>query len=104
MSKLSMSDLISARDAAQEVIDSLAGRGEVSKDDNSGMIQLWDFLNDKAAPPEVVKAMADEIINLRNINADLYRLRVQDRRAFSNPAAEDILTAEIKQTLKLVEK
>lgn len=46
-------------DAADAVISALAGTNdEVHKDDTEKMIHLWDDLNDRYAPPEVVRELA----------------------------------------------
>lgn len=46
-------------DAADAVISALAGTNdEVHKDDTDKMIRLWDDLNDRYAPPEVVRELA----------------------------------------------
>lgn len=46
-------------DAADAVISALAGTNdEVHKDDTDKMVRLWDGLNDKYAPPEVVRELA----------------------------------------------
>lgn len=79
MSKLSVEQLEKARQAAQEVIDMLAGRWS-----DRLSIDHWDFLNDVAAPPAVVKAMADEILNLRRLNAAQHKQRIIDRTRFAN--------------------
>lgn len=46
-------------DAADAVISALAGENEdVHKDDSTKMCRLWDELNDKYAPPEIVRGIA----------------------------------------------
>lgn len=46
-------------DAADAVISALAGTNdEVHKDDTDKMVRLWDDLNDRYAPPEVVRELA----------------------------------------------
>lgn len=92
MSKINLSKLLDVSQSAKDVIDALADKNEdVSKNDSSKMVQLYDYLNDVAAPPEVVKAMADELINLRETNQRLQQQRITDRRRFSNPAPESML-------------
>lgn len=45
--------------ATDEVISALAGTNdEVHKEDTDKMVRLWDGLNDKYAPPEVVRELA----------------------------------------------
>lgn len=56
-------------DAANEVITALAGENEdLSTSNNLGMVRAWDYLNDDAAPPEVVKRLAE--IALASLEAD----------------------------------
>lgn len=46
-------------DAADEVITALAGTNDdVHPDNSSKMCALWDDLNDRYAPPEVVRELA----------------------------------------------
>lgn len=91
MSKLSLAILQSASDSAGEVIAALAGENDDAHPDNSRkMCELWDNLNDRHAPPCVVKAMADELINIRVTNQKLRAQRIADRRRFSNPAPEKL--------------
>lgn len=74
MSKLSLSDLKSISETAGAVILAIAGKHEeISPNDSYKMCGLWDDLNDKHAPPKVVKSMADELINLRALNEALKR-------------------------------
>lgn len=96
MSKLPIEKLQNVSAAAKDVIDTLAGNGDYSASDDSNMVRLYDYLNDVAAPPAVVKAMADELINLRLINESLKRQRIADRRAFSNPKSELAVEASLK--------
>lgn len=66
MSKLSLSDLKAISESAHEVILAIAGNHDEFHPNNSEkMCELWDDLNDRHAPPAVVKSMADELINLR---------------------------------------
>lgn len=92
MSKIPLSKLRDISQSAKDVIDALAGKSEdVSPNDSGKMVQLYDHLNDVAAPPSVVKAMADEIINLREMTIRHHQQRIADRRRFANPAPESIL-------------
>lgn len=92
MSKVSLSKLRDISQSAKEVITALAGTSDdVSQNDSGKMVQLYDHLNDVAAPPAVVKAMADELINLRETNQRMRLQRIADRRRFCNPAPESIL-------------
>ncbi|MCS3605282.1 hypothetical protein [Erwinia rhapontici] len=92
MSKISLKSLHEISSAAKSVIDALAGNNdEVHPGNSGGMCELYDQLNDQYAPPAVVKSMADEIINLREINARFHAERVADRRRFSNPVPAQII-------------
>ena len=95
MSKLSLTDLRKARDAAVDVLDILAG-----KEGEADLIRNWDFLNDNAAPPAIVKAMADELINIREKNQRLRAQRIADRRRFANPSPEEPLLVRIQREAK----
>ncbi len=45
-------------EAADEVISALAGTNEDVNPDSDNMLRLWDDLNDRHAPPEVVRELA----------------------------------------------
>lgn len=45
-------------EAADEVISALAGTNEYVNPDSDNMLRLWDDLNDRHAPPEVVRELA----------------------------------------------
>ncbi|HAM7590945.1 TPA: hypothetical protein ACGP0H_003626 [Escherichia coli] len=45
-------------EAADEVISALAGTNEDVNPDSDDMLRLWDDLNDRHAPPEVVRELA----------------------------------------------
>ncbi|EHE6393991.1 hypothetical protein ABL037_004156 [Salmonella enterica] len=45
-------------DAADEVITALAGTNEDVHPESDNMLRLWDDLNDRYAPPEVVRELA----------------------------------------------
>ncbi|UNK76089.1 DUF551 domain-containing protein [Raoultella planticola] len=58
-SKLTIEQTQQIIDAADAVITALAGTNdEVHKDDTDKMVRLWDDLNDRYAPPEVVRELA----------------------------------------------
>ena len=58
-SKLTREETQQIIDAADAVITALAGANdEVHKDDTDKMVRLWDDLNDRYAPPEVVRELA----------------------------------------------
>ena len=57
--KMTKDSLLKVIGAADEVISALADTNdEVHKDDTDKMVRLWDGLNDKYAPPEVVRELA----------------------------------------------
>lgn len=45
-------------EAADDVISAIAGDHEDVSPDSDGMLRLWDDLNDRYAPPEVVRELA----------------------------------------------
>lgn len=55
-------------DAADEVITALAGTNEDVHPESDSMLRLWDDLNDRYAPPEVVRELAR--IALASLEAD----------------------------------
>ncbi|HHU2509641.1 TPA: DUF551 domain-containing protein, partial [Escherichia coli] len=55
-------------EAADEVISALAGTNEDVNPDSDNMLRLWDDLNDRHAPPEVVRELAR--IALASLGAD----------------------------------
>ena len=70
MSKLTLEQLVKARNAASEVLTALAGTNDdLHRDNSEKMVEAWDALNDRFAPPAIVKAMADELIELRQTQA-----------------------------------
>lgn len=85
MSKISSSKLADISKAANDVILLLDDRhpdyGNHNGSNSERMVKLWDYLNDKAAPPSVVKSMADDLINCRDVfslmNAEIDRLQNQ---------------------------
>ncbi|WP_245004257.1 hypothetical protein [Lelliottia amnigena] len=46
-------------ESADDVITALAGTNEDCHQESDGMIRLWDYLNDVAAPPAIVKKLAE---------------------------------------------
>ncbi|HEC2114368.1 TPA: hypothetical protein R1886_002428 [Klebsiella oxytoca] len=58
-SKLTRKQTQQIIDAADAVITALAGTNdEVHRDDTDKMVRLWDDLNDRYAPPEIVRGLA----------------------------------------------
>lgn len=98
MSKLKLKTLQDVSACAAEVLAAIAGNhADVNKSNSTEMCRLWDNLNDHLAPPEVVKSMADELINLRKMNQRLLAQRIADRRRFVKPAPECVLTVVSKE-------
>ncbi|MGK7151716.1 hypothetical protein ACSOTU_05540 [Klebsiella pneumoniae] len=57
--KMTKESLLKIIGAADEVISALAGTNdEVHKDDTDKLVRLWDDLNDRYAPPEVLRELA----------------------------------------------
>ncbi|MEG6190726.1 hypothetical protein [Enterobacter kobei] len=69
-------------DAADEVITALAGTNEDVHPESDSMLRLWDDLNDRHAPPEVVRELA------RIAMASLEAEPVADVVAWSSPNEE----------------
>lgn len=83
MSKLSFSALKSISESAKEVMLAITGEHEeVSPNDSRKMCELWDDLNDRHAPPAVVKSMADELINQRSMVRDVFLVNTADLKTF----------------------
>lgn len=63
MTKFTKKQLTRIIEAANEVITALADENpDLCKENNDGMIRAWDYLNDDAAPPEVVREMARQLL------------------------------------------
>ena len=91
MSKLSFSALKSISESAKEVMLAITGEHEeVSPNDSRKMCELWDDLNDRHAPPAVVKSMADELINQRSMGMDALLVNTADLKTFE-PLREGLL-------------
>ncbi|WP_142971397.1 hypothetical protein [Enterobacter hormaechei] len=52
-------DLTRIIESADDVLQALAGTHEEIHPDSKKMIEAWDYLNDRTAPPEVVKRLAE---------------------------------------------
>ncbi|HHA2024792.1 TPA: hypothetical protein ACOEAK_003189 [Enterobacter ludwigii] len=64
-------------DAADEVITALAGTNEDVHPESDSMLRLWDDLNDRYAPPEVVRELAR--IALASLEAEpVYFVEIDD--------------------------
>lgn len=64
-------------DAADEVITALAGTNEDVHPESDNMLRLWDDLNDRYAPPEIVRELAR--IALASLEAEAVAWRVAFR-------------------------
>lgn len=65
-STLTTKELNDIIDAADEIITVLAGTNDdIHPDDSKKLCSAWDDLNDRYAPPAVVKALAQEVLFLR---------------------------------------
>ncbi|WP_454779292.1 hypothetical protein [Klebsiella michiganensis] len=75
--KMTKDSLLKIIGAADEVISALADTNdEVHKEDTDKMVRLWDGLNDKYAPPEVVRELARmELAAMDSEPVYQYRLR-----------------------------
>lgn len=85
-------------DAADEVITALAGTNDDIHPDNSAkMCEAWNYLNDSAAPPEVVRELAR--IALASQEAEIAAYLVTEGRLYrdkvflSLPAAEESVSS-----------
>lgn len=68
---LSNADLNAILTAAEEVISALAGVNEdVHRDNSTKMCALWDDLNDRHAPPAVVKSVVLELLARRKASKE----------------------------------
>ena len=66
MTTITKESLTRIIETADEVLSALAGTNDdVHPDDSKKMCSLWDDLNDRYAPPEVVRAMALELQEYR---------------------------------------
>lgn len=94
-------------EAADEVISALAGTNEDVHPGSDNMLRLWDDLNDRYAPPEVVRELAR--IALASLEAEPVAYIIQDSdarsrgekgilRYFANISDEDINEYEITVT------
>lgn len=97
MSKLNLSVLLEVSASADDVIKAIAGKSDdVHPDNSTAICRLYDDLNDRHAPPAIVKAMADELINLRQLNRIRQAQRIIDRRRFVDSAVTSQITLEHK--------
>lgn len=94
-------------EAADEVITALAGTNEDVHPESDSMLRLWDDLNDRYAPPEVVRELAR--IALASLEAEPVAYIIQDAdarsrgekgilRYFANISDEDINEYQITVT------
>ena len=89
-------------DAADAVISALKGENEdVHKDDSTKMCRLWDELNDKYAPPEIVRGIARMLLAGMHCEPGEYLTHViddgfgafSDRMNFSLPVGTKLYAA-----------
>lgn len=64
-------------EAADEVITALAGTNEDVHPESENMLRLWDDLNDRYAPPEVVRELARIALERVDLRLWLYVTSVQ---------------------------
>lgn len=70
MSKISSSKLTDISQAASELILAISGNHpDIRSDDDRKIVPMYDALNDDHAHPAIVKAMADDLLNCRNVKA-----------------------------------
>ncbi|HAM4717894.1 TPA: hypothetical protein IBW70_002119 [Escherichia coli] len=62
-------------EAADEVISALAGTNEDVHPGSDNMLRLWDDLNDRYAPPEVVRELAQIVLALLEAEPIAWRYR-----------------------------
>lgn len=65
-------------EAADEVISALAGTNEDVNPDSDNMLRLWDDLNDRHAPPEVVRELARIVLASLEVEPIGFRCRRND--------------------------
>ena len=71
MSKISSSKLTDISQAASELILAISGKHpDIRRDDDRKIVPMYDALNDDHAHPAIVKAMADDLLNCRQLSSD----------------------------------
>ncbi|EKH4437881.1 DUF551 domain-containing protein [Escherichia coli] len=94
-------------EAADEVISALAGTNEDVHPGSDNMLRLWDDLNDRYAPPEVVRELARIVLASLEAEPVAYIIQDSDARSrgekgilryFANISDEDINEYEITVT------
>ncbi|EOU9590061.1 TPA: hypothetical protein ACIJO6_003928 [Klebsiella aerogenes] len=77
--KMTKESLLKVIGAADDVLSALAGTNdEVHKDDTDKMVRLWDDLNDRYAPPEVVRELARMALAPMDSEPVAWRYRTTD--------------------------
>ncbi|HHQ5722962.1 TPA: hypothetical protein ACSRGI_003813 [Klebsiella variicola subsp. variicola] len=85
--KMTKQSLLKVIGAVDDVISALAGTNdEVHKDETDKMVRLWDDLNDRYAPPEVVRELARMALAAMD-SEPVAMLDVQSRRPDGNKFA-----------------
>lgn len=81
-------------EAADEVISALAGTNEDVQPESDNMLRLWDDLNDRYAPPEVVRELAR--IALASLEAEIHSYTFEDdpRPLYTAPPAPIDINSE----------
>lgn len=82
MTEFTKEQLTRIIESADDVLQALAGTHEEIHPDSKKMIEAWDYLNDRAAPPEVVRDMARQLL------AGMEQEPVADVVAWSSPTEE----------------
>ncbi|WP_460645865.1 hypothetical protein [Leclercia adecarboxylata] len=82
MTEFTKEQLTRIIESADDVLQALAGTHEEIHSDSKKMIEAWDYLNDRAAPPEVVRDMARQLL------AGMEQEPVADVVAWSLPTEE----------------
>ncbi|MGC8169546.1 hypothetical protein [Salmonella enterica] len=69
-------------EAADDVINAIAGNHDDVSPESDGMLRLWDDLNDRYAPPEVVRELAR--IALASLTAEPVLYAAEETLAYAN--------------------
>ncbi len=85
-------------EAADEVISALAGTNEDVHPGSDNMLRLWDDLNDRYAPPEVVRELAQ--IALASLEAEPVAVNDDMAYAFHHALSDSSLGADEVEEIK----
>lgn len=75
--------LVKIIESADEVISACDGTNEDVHPESDDMLRLWDHLNDVAAPPEVVRRLAEIALAALESRADAEPAEIDERAAFN---------------------